>query len=69
MLLLCGVAYVVASRRCGSLRDFESAAKVCFDVENWGSEYDLLTTSLLGSKKCFPEVLSLRHGVQVRRQR
>ena len=55
-----GVALVVASRRCGSLQDFETAARGEFIVENWGAHYDAMTHSLLAGKKCFPQVLSLR---------
>lgn len=61
-----GVAYVVASRRCGSFKDFEACAKVEFQVENWGTGYDVLTTGLLSGKKCCPEVLTLKKGAQAR---
>ena len=59
-----GCAVGVNSRRCGSLRDFERCAHQYFALENWGSHYDMLTTSLLQGKKCFPEVISLRHKVR-----
>ena len=61
-----GTALVVASRREGSLRDFEEGAKGEFAVDNWGSGYDAFVMSLLGGKKCFPEVLSLRHSASSR---
>jgi len=61
-----GVAINVASRRCGSLADFESCVRSDFAVENWGQRYDVLTSSLLAGKKCHPEVLSLRHPPQSR---
>lgn len=62
-----GCAYVVASRRCGSFKDFEACAKVEFLVEHWGSGYDVLTSSLLSGKKCCPEVLTLRQQSHTRR--
>ena len=56
-----GVVLVVASRRCGSLSDFERRARVEFAAENWGTDYDVRTMSLLAGKKCFPYVVALRH--------
>ena len=54
-----GVVFLVASRRCGSLGDFEQCCRQDFYVRNWGCGYDDLVSSRFGHAKCSPSVLCL----------
>ena len=54
-----GVVFLVASRRCGSLGDFEQCCRQDFYVRNWGSAYDELVSARFGHAKCSPSVLCL----------
>jgi SAM-dependent methyltransferase len=54
-----GCVVVIASRRCGSLADFERAAHAGFCVSRWPAHYDEAVSARFRSVKCFPSVLTL----------
>ena len=55
-----GTAICVASRRCGSLTDFERCARAEFAVDNWPADFDAKVSERFRAQKCHPYVLTLR---------
>lgn len=62
-----GVCVVVASRRCGSLADFERCARGEFAVHAWPQPYDDTVAAKFKGHKCYPSVMTLRLAARERR--
>ena len=54
-----GCTLVIASRRCGSLDDFERVARGEFGVGTWPANYNSTVTRRFRAQKCFPSVMTL----------
>ena len=54
-----GCAIVIASRRCGSLADFERCARGELRVVPWPASYDEAVTRRFRGQKCFPNIMTL----------
>lgn len=61
-----GVCVIVASRRCGSLADFDRVARGEFGVHAWPTPYDATVAARFKGAKCYPDILTLRHAARQR---